>query len=74
MSLIDHPISQLSLDISPIRTPVITAEVKKTAPSVRRLSLKLFFYVGTTHRIYLYNDDFDSDSTLVLGLIHVEFF
>jgi hypothetical protein len=28
MSLLDHPISQLSLDISPIWTPVITAEVK----------------------------------------------
>jgi hypothetical protein len=29
MSLIDHPISHPSLDISPIGTPVITAEVKK---------------------------------------------
>jgi predicted GIY-YIG superfamily endonuclease len=29
MSLIDHPISQPSLDISPIWTPIITAEVKK---------------------------------------------
>jgi hypothetical protein len=29
MSLLDHPISQPSLDISPIWTPVITAEVKK---------------------------------------------
>jgi hypothetical protein len=32
--LTDHPISQPRLDISPIWTPVITAEVKKnTAPS-----------------------------------------
>jgi hypothetical protein len=30
MSLIEHPISQSSLDISPIWTPIITAEVKKT--------------------------------------------
>jgi hypothetical protein len=29
MSLLDHPISQPSLDISPIWTSVITAEVKK---------------------------------------------
>jgi hypothetical protein len=29
MSLVYHPISQSSLDISPIWTPVITAEVKK---------------------------------------------
>jgi hypothetical protein len=36
VSLIDHPISQPSLDISPILTSVITAEVKKkktTTPS-----------------------------------------
>jgi predicted GIY-YIG superfamily endonuclease len=29
MSLLDHPISQPSSDISPIWTPVITAEVRK---------------------------------------------
>jgi hypothetical protein len=29
MSLLDHPTSQPSLDISPIWTPVITAEVKE---------------------------------------------
>jgi hypothetical protein len=29
MSLVDHPISQPSLDISPIWTPAITAEVSK---------------------------------------------
>jgi hypothetical protein len=29
MSLLDHPISQPSLDISPIWTPIITAEVKR---------------------------------------------
>jgi hypothetical protein len=29
MSLLDHPISQPSLDISPTWTPVIAAEVKK---------------------------------------------
>jgi hypothetical protein len=30
MSLIDHPISQANLGISPFWTPVITAEVKTT--------------------------------------------
>jgi hypothetical protein len=29
MSLLDHPISQSSSDISPIWAPVITAEVKE---------------------------------------------
>jgi hypothetical protein len=29
MSLLDHPISQPSLDISPIWTPAIAAEIKK---------------------------------------------
>jgi hypothetical protein len=29
MSLLEHPISQPSLDISPIWTPVIAAEIKK---------------------------------------------
>jgi hypothetical protein len=29
MSLVDHPISQPSLDISPVWTPVITAEVRQ---------------------------------------------
>jgi hypothetical protein len=29
MSLADHPISQTSLDISPICTPIIAAEVRK---------------------------------------------
>jgi hypothetical protein len=29
VSLLDHPISQPSSDISPIWTPVITAEIKK---------------------------------------------
>jgi hypothetical protein len=29
MSLVDHPVSQPSLDISPLWTPIITAEVRK---------------------------------------------
>jgi hypothetical protein len=54
MSLVDHPISQSSLDISPIWTPVITAEVRKLQhPPV---------YIGTVQRICLFSDDFSSDS------------
>jgi hypothetical protein len=37
-------------------------------------SIKLCFYVGTIQRIYLCSDDICSVSTLMLGLIHVEFF
>jgi hypothetical protein len=29
MSLVDHPIGQPSLDISPIWTPIVTAEVRQ---------------------------------------------
>jgi hypothetical protein len=73
MSLIDHPISQPSLDISPVWTPVITAEVRKTVQC--RLSGKIgVFYVGTIQRIYVYSDDFYSDSILMLGLIRVDVF
>jgi hypothetical protein len=32
MSLLDHPVSQPSLDVSSIWTPVITAEVEKLQP------------------------------------------
>jgi hypothetical protein len=56
MSLIDHPISEPSLDISPIWTPVITA--------VDYVS-NLCFYVGATQRICLFSDDFYSDSALI---------
>jgi hypothetical protein len=59
-SLIDHPISQPSLDISPIWTHVITAEIKKNYNSVQcRLSGKInVFCVGTIQRISLSSDDF----------------
>jgi hypothetical protein len=75
MSLIDHPISQLSLDISPTWTPVIRAEVKSYNFVQCRLYGKIcVFYVGAIKRIYLSSDDFFSDSSLVQGLIHVEYF
>jgi hypothetical protein len=77
MSLIDHPIGQPSLDVSPIWTPIITAEVKKkNYNSIQcRLSWEnLCFYVGNLQRICLSRDDFYSDSSLVQGLIRVEYF
>jgi hypothetical protein len=43
MSLVDHPISQPSLDISLIWTPVITAEVKKLQHVQCRLCVKIVF-------------------------------
>jgi hypothetical protein len=79
MSLIVYPISQASLDISPIWTPVITAEVKKkknTHNSAHyRLSGKISVScVATMRRICLSSDDFYSHSSLVQGLIRVESF
>jgi hypothetical protein len=44
MSLLDHPISQPSLDISPVWTPIIAAEVKKLqVPPVQTECENLFF-------------------------------
>jgi hypothetical protein len=74
MSLIDHPVSQPSLDISPIWTSFIRAEVKKL--QLRPLETEwgnLYFCVGTIRRICLSSDDLFSDSSLVQGLIRVEF-
>jgi hypothetical protein len=68
VSLLEHPISQPSLDISPIWTPIIASEVNNYNSVQHKLSGKIgVFNVGTIHRIYLSSDDFYSDSTLVLG-------
>jgi predicted GIY-YIG superfamily endonuclease len=65
MSLLDHPISQPSLDISPIWTPVITAEVRK--PQFRTVWIVCEnCHVGTLQRICLFCDGFYSDSALIL--------
>jgi hypothetical protein len=74
MSLLEHPISQPSLDISPIWTPIITAEVKKLQLRPVQTGWGIYIlYVGTTQRICLSSDDIRSDSSLVQGLIRVEF-
>jgi hypothetical protein len=73
MSLIGRPISQPSKDISPVWTPVITAGGEIYSCFQCRFSGKTcVFYVGTIQRIYLSSENFYSDSTLVLGLIHVD--
>jgi hypothetical protein len=36
--------------------------------------VKCVYYFGTIQKISLSSDNFYSDSTLVLGLIHMEFF
>jgi predicted GIY-YIG superfamily endonuclease len=54
MSQLDHPISHPSLDISPIWTPVITAEVKKLQlrpVQIEWENLCLVVYVGTIRNI-----------------------
>jgi hypothetical protein len=52
MSLLDHLVSQPSLDISPIWTLIITAEVKKLQLRHVRLSGKIYFLcVGTIRSI-----------------------
>jgi hypothetical protein len=76
MSLIDHSGSHPNLDISPIRTLVITAEVKKKNYNSTqcRLSGKIcVFCVGTIWRICLSSDCFYSESSVVQGLIRMEF-
>jgi hypothetical protein len=75
MSLMDNPISQSSLDISPIWTPVIAAEVKNYNSCQCRLSGKIVFFMLVPYREYIcLVINIYSDSTLLLGFIHVEFF
>jgi hypothetical protein len=54
MSLLDHTISQPSLDISPTWTPVITAEVKIYNSVKCRLSEKICFLCWY-HKEYLFS-------------------
>jgi hypothetical protein len=61
MSRVAHPISQLSLDISPIWTPIIAAEEKK-------LQLRGVYITWENCVLYvdrLFNVDFYFDSTLI---------
>jgi hypothetical protein len=71
MSLTDHLISQPSLDISPIWTHFITAEVKYYN-SIQCSQSAIICFLCTIWRICLISDDFYSDSCLVQGLTCVE--
>jgi hypothetical protein len=52
MSLLDHPICQPSLDISPVWTPLITAESRNYNSVKCSLSGKIYFScVGTIRSI-----------------------
>jgi hypothetical protein len=73
--VVDHPISQPSLDISPIWTPVIIAEVQKTitASSVDWVGKFAFLVLVPYGEFRLSSDDFYLDNSLAQGLIRVEF-
>jgi hypothetical protein len=72
ISLIGHRISQPSLEISPIWTVFITADVIKKI-KLRPVQIKHdFFYVNSLQRIYLSSDDTYPNTTLVLGLTYVD--
>jgi hypothetical protein len=73
MSLVDRPISRPSLDISPIWTPVITADVKTTSSSVDGIGKLFCLMLAPLGVTLFFSDDFYRDSSLVQGLIPVEF-
>jgi hypothetical protein len=53
MSLLDHPISQPSLDISPIWNPIISAEVKYYNSIQCRLSGKIVSFMLVPYREFI---------------------
>jgi hypothetical protein len=70
MSLLDHPISQPSLDISRYHS---TNQETTTPSSVDRVG-KFVFLVLVPYGVWLLSsDDFNRDTSLVQDLIHVEF-
>jgi hypothetical protein len=55
MSLLDHPISQPSLDISPIWTPIITAEATKLQLCQVLIELENLFFFCWYHEEYVFS-------------------
>jgi hypothetical protein len=49
MSLVDHPISQPSLNISPIWTPIITAEARKLQNRPVQIMCENFIFMLVPH-------------------------
>jgi hypothetical protein len=74
MTLIDHPIIQPSLDISPIWSPSSVQKQKNyNSVQCRLRGESCVFGVGTIQRICLSSDNFNSNSSLVQRLTCVEF-
>jgi hypothetical protein len=55
MSLLDHPVSQPSVDISPIWAPVITAEIKKLQLHQAEFEWKILFSLCWHHKEYCFS-------------------
>jgi hypothetical protein len=55
MSLLDHPISQPSLDISPVWTPVITEEVEKLQLRQVQIEWGNLFLLCCYHKEYCFS-------------------
>jgi hypothetical protein len=53
MSLVDHPISQPSLDISPIWTPTIAAEVRKLQLRPAKIMYENFVFMLVPYREFV---------------------
>jgi hypothetical protein len=73
MSLIDHPISQLRLDISPTWTPIITAEELQLHPSWIEWKIFIFIVLVPYGEFCLSTDDFYLNNSVVQSLIRVKF-
>jgi hypothetical protein len=66
MSLVAHPISQSSLDISSIWTPIIAVEVRKLQLQQLYITWESCVFMLILHRICLFSDCFYFDNTLIL--------
>jgi hypothetical protein len=74
MSQTDHPNSQPSFDIPPTWTPLSQQKSINYNSIQCRLSGKFVFLALVSHGEFrLFSDDLYLDSSLVHGLIHVEF-
>jgi hypothetical protein len=71
MSLVDHPSTQPSLDISPIWTSIITAEVKELPLCPVQIMCESCVLCWYRAENCLPSDDFYSDSTLILTTVAV---
>jgi hypothetical protein len=72
VSLVDHPISQASLDISHLDSNYRIRSQKTVTPFIVDYLGKLCFYIGFTQRICFFGDDFCSDNTLILTTVAVK--